>query len=80
MLRFWSPILKNGKTDPPCSGKYALLTPYLLKKLRLRPLFWDTWRLLSNFGTKGAKTAIFLIGGQNRNILKLRGRKVQFNL
>jgi len=38
------------------------------------------WRLLSNFGTKGAKIVIFLIGGQNRNILKLRGQKVQFSL
>jgi len=41
--------------------------------------FWDMWRLLSNFGTKGAKIVIFLIGDQNRNILKLRGRKVQFS-
>jgi len=29
---------------------------------------------------KGAKIVIFLIGGQNRNILKFRGRKVQFSL
>jgi len=60
-LRFWSPIKKNGKSDPSCLGKYALLTPnireicfltpYLYKKLRLWPLFWDTWRVLNNFGT-----------------------------
>jgi len=90
MLRFWPPIKKNDKSDPPCLGKYALLTPnireicfltpYLYKKLRLWPLFRDTWRVLSNFGTKGAKIANFLIGGQNRNILKLRGQKVQFSL
>ncbi|RHN73657.1 hypothetical protein MtrunA17_Chr2g0300891 [Medicago truncatula] len=29
---------------------------------------------------KGAKIAIFLIGDQNCNILKHRGRKVQFSL
>jgi len=29
--------------------------------------------------TKGAKIAIFLLGGQNRNILKLRRQKVQFS-
>ena len=66
--------------DPLTKGKYDLLTPYLLKKLQLWPLFRDMWRLLNNFGTKGAKIVIFLIGGQNYNILKLRGRKVQFSL
>ncbi|AES62990.1 hypothetical protein MTR_1g114550 [Medicago truncatula] len=29
---------------------------------------------------KGTKIAIFLIGGQNCNIMKHRGRKVQFSL
>jgi len=65
---------------PPNIREICFLTPYLYKKLRLWPLFWDTWRVLINFGTKGAKIAIFFIGGQNRNILKLRGKKVQFSL
>ena len=54
--------------------------PLSLQKVAIMTPFWDMWRLLSNFGTKGAKIALFLIGGQNRNILKLKGQKVQFSL
>jgi len=32
------------------------------------------------FPKHGVTFAIFLIGGQNRNILKLRGQKMQFSL
>jgi len=68
-------------------AKYALLIPNIRDissfdplsslKVAIMALFWDTWHLLSNFGTKEVKIAIFLIGGQNRNILKFRGLKVQ---
>ena len=54
--------------------------PLSLQKVAVMAPFWDTWRVLSNFGTKWTKIAIFFIGGQNRNILKLRGKKVQFSL
>jgi len=58
--------MKKMTKVTPCLGKYALLTPghkgnmifWLLifsKSCDYDPLFWDTWRLLGNFGTKGAK-------------------------
>ena len=78
-IRFWPPMKREKMTEvTPCLGKYALLTkfhydlltPYLLQKLRLWPLFCDMWRLLSNFGTKGAKIVIFFNKGTKSQLFK----------
>jgi len=86
-LRLWPPMKKMTKVTP-CLGNYALLTPNIREiwsfdplssqKVAIMALFWDTWRLLNIFETKGAKLVIFSIGDQNRNFFKFGGRKVQF--
>jgi len=61
---------------PPKIREIYTFDPLSLQKVAIMTLFWNTWHILNHFLTKGAKIAIFLIGGRNRNISKLKGQKV----
>jgi len=59
----------------------VLFGPLSLQKVAIIAPFFGTCGVFSAiFKRKGSKLPFFLIGGQNRNISKLKGRKVQFSL
>jgi len=40
-----------------------IFDPLSLQKVTIMTLFWDMWRVLSNFGMKGAKFSYFFNRG-----------------